>query len=108
MAVIDEKFQISTVMDVDSDGNPTKDKMVFLFLLISQSKLTIAADKGKGILGECDLNLSEYTENEFKIMKLPLKNCADPEGYIEIGLRGVSAKEKTPRARESTVTVPDS
>lgn len=32
MAVIDEKFQISTIMDVNEDGVPTKDKMVFLFL----------------------------------------------------------------------------
>lgn len=27
-AVIDEKFQISTIMDVDSNGQPTKAKMV--------------------------------------------------------------------------------
>lgn len=76
--MIDEKFQINTVMDVDADGNPTKAKM---------SKLTVTGDKGKGVLGEADLNLSEYAEHEFKIFKLPLKNCADPEAFIEVGLK---------------------
>ena len=27
-------------------------------------------------------------------MKLSLKNCADPDAFIEIGLRGVLAKPK--------------
>jgi hypothetical protein len=66
-------------MDVDAEGNPTKAKM---------SKLTIMGDKGKGVLGEADLNLSEYTENEFKVLKLPLKNCADPDGFIEVAIKG--------------------
>nr|ACK37609.1 hypothetical protein [Kahliella matisi] len=69
-AVIDEKFQISTIMEVNSDGVP--------------SKLTVAVDKGKGTLGEADLNLSEYGEGEYKIMKLRLNNCQDPDGFIEI------------------------
>ncbi len=66
-----------------------------------QSKLTIAGDKGKGVLGEADLNLSDYSENEFKIFKINLKNCADPEGYIEVGLRATVARDKTPKARDS-------
>jgi hypothetical protein len=37
--------------------------------------LTVAVDKGKGVLGEADLNLSEYGEGEYKTMKLILKNC---------------------------------
>lgn len=28
MAVIEEKFQINTVMEVDADGHPTKEKLV--------------------------------------------------------------------------------
>jgi hypothetical protein len=52
------------------------------------SKLTVSGDKGKGVLGEADLNLSEYQENEFKVIKIALKNCADPEAFIEVGLRG--------------------
>ncbi len=31
MAVIDEKFQINTVMDVNADGVPIKDKIVRVF-----------------------------------------------------------------------------
>lgn len=41
MAVIDEKFQINTVMEVDSSGRPTKEKMVefddYLIIYDSQS-----------------------------------------------------------------------
>jgi hypothetical protein len=36
-------------------------------------------------------------------MKLPLKNCQDPDGYIEIGLRGTQAKDKTPKSRDSVL-----
>jgi len=70
-------------MEVNADGVPTKDKM---------SKLTIAGEKGKGTLGEADLNLSEYQEGEFKIFKLPLKKCVDEDAYIEVGLRATEAK----------------
>lgn len=64
--------------------------------------MTIVGDKGKGTLGEADLNLSDYTEGEYRIMKLTLKNCADPDGFIEIGLRATQAKEKessTPKSK---------
>jgi hypothetical protein len=52
-------------------------------------------------LGEADLNLSEYSEDESKIFKLPLKKCFDAEAYIEVGLRATPVKEKkeqTPKA----------
>lgn len=56
-------------------------------------------------MGEADLNLSDYTENEFRYIRLPLRNCSDPDGYIEVGLRGVVAKEKkqesTPKNKDS-------
>lgn len=84
-AVIDEKFQINTVMDVDADGNPTKAK---------KSKLIVNGDKGKGVLGEAELNLSDYSEGEFKVLRLPLRNCADPDAVIEVGLKGSQAKER--------------
>jgi hypothetical protein len=36
-------------------------------------------------------------------MKLTLKNCADPDAFIEVGLRGVQAKAKgEAKNREST------
>jgi hypothetical protein len=47
------------------------------------------------VLGEADLNLSEYYEDEFKIFKLSLRKCFDPEAYIDVGLRATPAKEKT-------------
>lgn len=60
-----------------------------------QSKLTVAADKGGGVIGEADLNLSEYKEDEFNILKLSLKNCQDSDGYIEVGLK--ANQVKTPK-----------
>lgn len=63
--------------------------------------MTITGDKGKGVLGEADLNLSDYLENEYKTFKLPLKNCADADAFIEVGLRATQAKEKHISSRAS-------
>ena len=65
-----------------------------------QSKLTIMGDKGIGVLGESDLNLSDYAENEYKLFKIPLKKCNDQEAYIEVGLRATPSKgaPSTPRS----------
>lgn len=57
-----------------------------------QSKLTIAGEKGKTVLGEADLNLSEYEEGVFKVFKLSLKKCKDDDAYIEVGLRATESK----------------
>lgn len=52
------------------------------------------------------MNLSEYGENEYKVIKINLRKCDDPSAYIEVGLRGVVATEKANTsknlAREST------
>lgn len=37
-------------------------------------------------------------------MKLQLKNCADPDGYIEVGLKGVAAKEKAAKPKPDGMT----
>lgn len=47
----------------------------------------MTGDKGKGVLGEADLNLSDYTEYEFRYMRLPLKGCSDSDAFIEVGLK---------------------
>lgn len=56
-------------------------------------------DKVKTVLGEADLNLSDYAENEYKILRLSLRKCDDPNAFIEVGLRGTIAVERgqTPR-----------
>ncbi|CDW83998.1 UNKNOWN [Stylonychia lemnae] len=69
-----------------------------------QSSFTINGNTGKGLLGEADLNLSDYQENEFRYMKLPLRNCSDPDAYLEVGLKATQAREKktdTPKASQS-------
>lgn len=62
------------------------------------------------MLGEADLNLSEYFEDEFKVFKLPLKKCFDTDAYIEVGLRATPSKEKssTPKARPDSARNNDS
>ena len=47
------------------------------------------------------MNLCEYSENEFKVVKLMLTKCADPDAFIEIGLRDTPTREKTPRSQEA-------
>ncbi len=108
-AVIDEKFQVLTQMEL-KDGRPIKDKMVSLSQIplsapnFLQSKLQIMGDKGRGFLGEADLNLAEYHEDEFKYMKLPLRKCDDTEAFIEVGIRATPAPNKDMAQRASTLT----
>ena len=54
-------------------------------------------DKGKGVLGETELNLREYNEKEFKILKLHLKKCIDDDAFMEVGLRASPSKAKSGR-----------
>lgn len=73
-------------------------------MILLQSKLTvyaIAKDKTKTPLGEADMNLCDYGENDYRTLKLNLKKCEDPNAYIEVAIRGTQAQEKTPRNRES-------
>ena len=54
----------------------------------------MTGDKGKGVLGEADLNLCDYSEGEFRYVKLPLKGCADSEAYVEVGLKATQVRDK--------------
>lgn len=80
-------------MEVDENGHPVKDKMVLCQFYFFQSKLTVVGDKGKGPLGECELNLRNYNEGEFRILKLHLKKCIDEEAYMEVGLKGAVSSD---------------
>lgn len=66
-ANVDEKFQINTVMDIDPETQkPTKPK---------SSLLTVMTDKNRAILGKADLDLSQYGEGEFNVLRLELREC---------------------------------
>lgn len=71
---------------MDEEGRPTKKKI---------SNLHVASDKQKGILGEAQLDLTNYGLNESKIMKLPLEKCEYEGAYIEISIKGTEAKSKS-------------
>ena len=86
-AEFEEKFQINTQMDVDANGKPNKPKM---------STLTVASDKTRGILGKAELDLSQYGEDSFNEMKLPLVDCQYANSFIIVGLKGIDQAVKTP------------
>jgi len=80
-AVIDEKFQIRTNIEVTEEGLPLKPKMSKLYL--------VTKNQNEGHLAEADLDLSSFPEDgQFKYRKLPLKRCEDPDGYLEVGIQG--------------------
>ena len=102
---MDERFQISTTVEVHKDGSPAKAKMVektLLILINKQSKLTVMHEKTKSVLGEADLDLSEYVENENKQFKLTLKNCEDEEAYIEVGVKAEVEDDQSMISRRSS------
>ena len=53
-------------MEVGEDGKPNKSK---------SSVLTIASDKTRGILGKAELDISQYGDEYFNELKLPLTDC---------------------------------
>ena len=53
-------------------------------------------DKKTGFLGETDVNLAEYHEGKYNIMRLALSRCHDPNAFIEVGIRGTVAPDSTP------------
>jgi N-terminal C2 in EEIG1 and EHBP1 proteins len=58
--------------------------------------------KEKKVLGEAELNLSDYVENEEKLFKIPLSKCEDPDAFIEVGMKAYDAEEKETGRKTST------
>jgi hypothetical protein len=64
--------------------------------------LSVIHQKEKKVLGEANLDLSLYGEDEVKILKLPLLKCADPDAYIEVGMKAYEADDKAAKARRTS------
>lgn len=86
-ALIDEKFQINTAMELDpTTEKPTKSKT---------SMLTVSStDKNGEVFGQVELDLSTYGDREFATYKKELTNSKFPGAYIEVGLKGVPAAQR--------------
>jgi hypothetical protein len=58
-----------------------------------------------GPLGEANFNLTQYGDGEYKTIKLPLKNCSDPDAFVEIAIKGTAAadKHKSERTHRSSI-----
>eukprot|EP00352_Strombidinopsis_acuminata_P007570 CAMPEP_0176370870 /NCGR_PEP_ID=MMETSP0126-20121128/24304_1 /TAXON_ID=141414 ORGANISM="Strombidinopsis acuminatum, Strain SPMC142" /NCGR_SAMPLE_ID=MMETSP0126 /ASSEMBLY_ACC=CAM_ASM_000229 /LENGTH=138 /DNA_ID=CAMNT_0017730107 /DNA_START=110 /DNA_END=526 /DNA_ORIENTATION=+ len=93
-AVIDEKFQINTVIEMSEDGEPAKPKV---------SMLSVVGDKATGIIGQAELNLCQYGLEDFNVVTLPLSKCKYEDAWIEVGLKGGEPK-RSARNNESTST----
>jgi hypothetical protein len=62
----------------------------------------VAGEKGKGILGEAELDLSQYKEGEYNQFHLKLEKCVDNNAYIEVGLRATPAEaEKKKKTKDA-------
>ena len=57
--------------------------------------MTVIGDKTNGVLGEAELNLSLYSEDEPASYKIPLKKCVDPDAYLDLTLFAVPIPDKT-------------
>lgn len=92
IAVYDEKFQINTVLELDEDQKPTKEKM---------SKMTICLDKSRGghAIGEVEFDMASFSYGEYKYRRVQVKELDtnpgikyDPETtFIEFGLKGTKS-----------------
>jgi len=91
--VFDEKFEVSTQMEVDASGKPTRPK---------NSQLVVASDKAHGILGKANLDLSKFGINDFEVHQLPLTECEYEGAFIEVRLKGAEKR------RQSTKNTPAS
>ena len=53
-------------------------------------------------MGEAELDLSDYVENEVKLFKIPLTKCDDPDAFIEIGMKAYDVEQKESTRKTST------
>lgn len=86
--VFDEKFEVSTQMEVDSSGKATRSKM---------SQLIVLSDKSRGVLGKAELDLSKYGTNDFEVHRLALQECAYEDAFVEVRLKGSEKRKQSTR-----------
>ena len=80
-----ERFTRSSLMCLDKETmKPVKKK---------ESTVVVVGDKKTGILGKAKLDLSQYGDREYKILKLRLQNAVYENSFIECHLKGVDAKD---------------
>jgi len=89
-AIFDEKFQINTILEIDSDtGMPALEKL---------GKMTVCLDKSMGGNELCEItfNMADFKFGEYKILRLYMNKCANnnvldidkEETFLDIGLKG--------------------
>ena len=73
-------------MPCDEAGLPTKPKM---------SVLTVASDKTRGILGKADLDLAQFSYDDYRILRLDINECQYEGAWVEVGLKAVPATKSS-------------
>ena len=66
------------------------------------SQLTIASDKTRGILGKADLDLAQFSYDDFKVMRLDIEECQYEGAWAEVGLKAVPSLRKSNSNRMDT------
>ena len=57
----------------------------------------MASDKARGLLGKADLDMAQFSYDDYNVLRLDIKDCAYEGAWIEVGLKAVPAKRVTSR-----------
>ena len=57
----------------------------------------VASDKAHGILGKCDLDLSQYGTSDYQVHTLPLNESSYENAFIEVRLKGAEKRRQSTR-----------
>ena len=57
----------------------------------------MASDKARGILGQAELDLSQFSYDDFKLLRLDIRECKWEGAWIEVGLKAVPANRGSSR-----------
>ena len=96
--VFDEKFEVSTQMEVDANGKPTRPK---------NSQLVVASDKAHGIIGKANLDLSKFGIADFETHQLYLTDCEYEGAFIEVRLKGAEKRRQSTKNNTNAATSED-
>ena len=67
------------------------------YFLFTQSQLTIASDKARGILGKCELDLAQFSYEDFQVHRIDISDCQYAGAWIEVGLKASVATRSSTR-----------
>jgi len=55
----------------------------------------VASDKARGILGKADLDLAQFSYDDYKVQRIEIRECEYEGAWIEVGLKAVVASRSS-------------